>query len=113
MVNPAYTATTQGAGTSTFSVRQRKPVKESVAMVNPAYTATTQGAGTSTFSVRQRKPVTAGERQTLQQRRNKEFLAKQRKSGSVSSQEDTSVMNSDNNGKEPLKQPEVMINGNS
>jgi hypothetical protein len=82
-------------------------------MVNPAYIATEQEVTKSTLNVRQRNSVTVGERQTLLQHRNKEFSAKQRKSGSVSSQEDTSTMNSDNNGKEPLKQPEVMINGNT
>jgi hypothetical protein len=94
-------------------LKRSTPCKESIAMVNPAYIETEQEVSKSTVNVRQRKSVTAGERQTLLQRRNEEFSTKQRKSGSVSSQEDTSMMNSDNNGKEPLKQPEVMINGNT
>jgi hypothetical protein len=57
--------------------------------------------------------VTPGERQKLLHRRNEEFSTKKRKTSSVSSEEDTSMMNSDTDGIEPLKQPEVMINGNS
>jgi hypothetical protein len=94
-------------------LKRSMPCKESIAMVNPTYIATEQEVGTSTLSVRQRKPVTPGERQTLLHRRNEEFSTKQRKTGSASSQEDTSVIKSDNDGIEPPKQPEVMINGNS
>jgi hypothetical protein len=54
-----------------------------------------------------------GERQALLHRRNEEFSTKKRKTSSVSSQEDTPMMNSENDDIEPLKHPEVMINGNS
>ena len=57
--------------------------------------------------------MTPGERQTLLHRRNEEFSTKKRKTGSESSQEDISVINSDTEVTEPLKHPEVMINGNS
>jgi hypothetical protein len=86
--------------------------KESIAMVNPAYIATQQEGGTSTLNVRQRNHVTPGERQTLLHRRSEEFSAKQRKTRSVSSQQDTAVINSHNASIEPLQQPQVMINGN-
>ncbi|KAM0887959.1 hypothetical protein ACQ4PT_028638 [Festuca glaucescens] len=97
--------------TANRELRRSTPCKESIAMVNPAYVAPQQEAGVSTLNVRQRKHVTQGERQTLLHRRNEQFSAKQRKTGSESSQEDTSMMNSDNDRIEPLKQPEVMING--
>jgi hypothetical protein len=74
-------------------------------MVTPTYIATEQEGGTSTINLRQIKPVTPGERQTLLHRRNEEFSTKQRK--------EKSVMNSDHTGIEPLKHPEVMINGNT
>jgi hypothetical protein len=94
-------------------LKRGTPCKESIAMMNPAYKATEQEVGTSTVTVRQRKPVSRGERQSLLHRRNEEFLVKQRKTRSVSSEGDTCIMNSENDGMEPLKQPEVMINGNS
>jgi hypothetical protein len=81
-------------------LKRNTPCKESIAMVNPAYITTDQEAGTSAINARQRRPVTPGERQKLLHCRNEEFSAKQRKAGSVSSQE-TSVMNSDNDGKGP------------
>jgi hypothetical protein len=87
------------------------PSKESIAMENQTYIATEQETGTTTLNLRQRKPVTQGERQTLLHRRNEEFSKRQRKTISVSSQQDTSVMNSDSNHTEPPKQPRVMING--
>ena len=82
-------------------------------MKNPAYIVTEEEVGTSTLNVRQRKPVTPGERQTLLHRRNEEFSAKQRKTISVSSQEDISVLNTNNDDIESLKHPEVMIKGNT
>jgi hypothetical protein len=41
------------------------------------------------------------------------FSAKKRKTVSLSSQEDASVMNSYNDGTEPPNQPQVKINGNT
>jgi hypothetical protein len=87
--------------------------KETIAIVNPACIATEQEGGTSTIHVSQRKHVTPGERQTLLNRRNEEFSAKQRKPASVSPQEDTAVMNSNNTGIEMSKIPEILINGNT
>ncbi|KAM0836203.1 hypothetical protein ACQ4PT_062473 [Festuca glaucescens] len=92
-------------------LKRNTPCKESIAMVNPAYIEAEQEGRTSTLNVREKKPVTPGERQKLLHRRNEEFSTKKRKTSSVSSQEDTSMMNSDTDGIEPLKQPEVMING--
>ena len=82
-------------------------------MRNPAYNATEHEGRASTLNVRQKKAMTPGERQTLLHRRNEEFSTKKRKTGSVSAQEDISVINSDAEDTEPIKHPEVMINGNS
>jgi hypothetical protein len=98
--------------TATRELRRSTPCKESIAMVNPAYITQQHEAGTSNLNGR-RKPVAPGERQTLLHRRNEEFSAKQRKTGSVSSEKETSIMNNKNDGIEPLKKPEVMINGNT
>jgi hypothetical protein len=92
--------------------KQSMASKESIMMVNPACIATQKEGGTSTLNVRQRNHVTPGERQTLVNRRNEEFSAKQRKTDPVSSQEDTAVISSDNASIEPSQHPEVMINGN-
>lgn len=94
-------------------LRRTTPSKDSNAMVNPAYIATEKEAEASTLKVIQRKPVTPGERNMLLQRRNEEFSTKQRKTASEKTKEDTSVMNSDNEDREPPKQPKVMINGNT
>jgi hypothetical protein len=72
--------------------------KETIAVVNPACIATEKEGGTSTIYVSQRNHVTRGERQTLLNRRNEEFSAKQRKPASVSPQEDTTSMNNNNTG---------------
>jgi hypothetical protein len=88
--------------------KQSLPNKDSIAIVNPAY-ITTEEVGTSALNDRQRKPVTPGERQTFLHRRNEEFSTKQRKTISLSSQENTSVMNKGNYGR---KTPQVQINGN-
>jgi hypothetical protein len=48
-------------------------------MVNLTYIATEQEVDTSTLNVRQRKPVQMRETQTMLNRQNGEFLAKQRK----------------------------------
>jgi hypothetical protein len=93
--------------------RRSTPSKDSNAMVNPAYIATEEEVCTSALNEKQRKPVTPGERQTWLNRRNKEFSVKQRKTHSLSSQENTSVINSSNDDIEPIKHPEVMINGNT
>jgi hypothetical protein len=99
--------------TANRELKRSTPCKESIAMVNPAYIATEQEVGTSTLNMRQRKPVTPGERQTLLHRRNEEFSVKKRKIVSISSQEDTSVVNSGKDIIEPLKQPQVLIDGNT
>ncbi|KAM0848546.1 hypothetical protein ACQ4PT_054297 [Festuca glaucescens] len=91
-------------------LKRSTPCKESIAMVNPAYIPTEEEVRASTLNVLQRKSVTPGERQTLLHRRNEVFSAKKRKTVSVSSQEDASVMNSYNDGTEPPNQPQVMIN---
>jgi hypothetical protein len=94
-------------------LKRNTPCKESIVMVNPAYIPTEQELGTATLNVKQKKPVTLGERQTLLHCRNEEFSAKQRKTSSGSSQENTFMMNKGNAGIEPLKQPQVMINGST
>jgi hypothetical protein len=99
--------------TANRELKRSTPCKESIAMVNPAYIATEQEVGTSTLNMRQRKPVTPGEIQTLLHRRNEEFSVKKRKIVSISSQEDTSVVNSGKDIIEPLKQPQVLIDGNT
>lgn len=94
-------------------LKRSMPCKESIAMRNPAYNTTEHKGRVSTLNVRQKNQVTPGERQTLLHRRNEEFSTKKRKTGSVSAQEDISVINSDTEDKEPLKHPEVLINGKS
>jgi hypothetical protein len=94
-------------------LKRSTPCKESIAMVNPAYIPTEEEVRASTLNVLQRKSVTPGERQTLLHRRNEVFSAKKRKTVSLSSQEDASVMNSYNDGTEPPNQPQVKINGNT
>jgi hypothetical protein len=75
--------------------KQSMPSKDSIAIVNPTY-ITTEEVGASTLNERQRNPVSPGERQTFLHRRNKEFSTKERKTTSLSSQENTSVMNNGN-----------------
>jgi hypothetical protein len=88
--------------------KQSLPNKDSIAIVNPA-SITPEEVDTSALNDRQRKPVTLGERQTFVHRRNEEFSTKQRKTISLSSQENTSVKN---NGNYVRKTPQVQINGN-
>ena len=87
-------------------LKRNTPSKDSIAMVNPAYIATEEKVCASTLNVRKRAPVTPGERQALLHRQNE-----QRKTASISSQEEISIVNTDNNDIEPTKQPQVMIKG--
>jgi hypothetical protein len=89
--------------------KQSMPIQDSIAIVNPTY-ITTKEVGASNLNERQRKPVSPGERHTFLHRRNEEFSTKQRTTTSLSSQENTCVMN---DGNYRRKQPQVLINGNT
>jgi single-stranded DNA-specific DHH superfamily exonuclease len=89
--------------------KQSMPSKDSIAIVNPTYIPTEE-VGASNLNERQRKPVSPGERHTFLHRRNEEFSTKQRTTTSLSSQENTCVMN---DGNYRRKQPQVLINGNT
>lgn len=82
--------------------QRNKTIKEA----KKAYIETAHEGGTSILNVKERKHVTPGERQAFLHRRNEEFSTKQRKTVSESSEEDNG-----NNDIEPLKQPQVLING--